>query len=228
MLVGGAGVVFQHTGQSGALVFRHFAQKRVGANHLQSVFLCRVRESAPGVGVGVHIGQIRLDVEDRRAVQKVRAADDQLAVFDARQLHAGKPQRVRAVGAAGRKDAAALVAAQARRAHGGPPAFARGILCRHGGKLPDQPQPVIPLDADQRVRVTVFRLKHDARRQLRHQPALPRDAEFIRKIRADMRNRMNCVLHGNVCPLFVVYYIGKEQILQLPHLPTIVEIWYNM
>lgn len=61
-----------------------------------------------------------------------------------------------------------------------------------------------------------------------HQPALPRDAEFIRKIRADMRNRMNCVLHGNVCPLFVVYYIGKEQILQLPHLPTIVEIWYNM
>ena len=107
-------------------------------------------------------------------------------------------------------------------------AFARGILCRHGGKLPDQPQPVIPLDADQRVRVAVFRLKHDARRQLRHQPALPRDTEFIRKIRADMRNRMNCVLHGNVCPLFVVYYIGKEQILQLPHLPTIVEIWYNM
>ena len=34
VLVGGAGVVFQHTGQSGALVFRHFAQKRVGANHL--------------------------------------------------------------------------------------------------------------------------------------------------------------------------------------------------
>ena len=102
--------------------------------------------------------------------------------------------------------------------------FACGILCRHGGKLPDQPQPVIPLDADQRVRVAVFRLKHDARRQLRHQPALPRDAEFIRKIRAYMRNRMNCVLHGNVCPLFVVYYIGKEQILQLPHLPTIVEI----
>ena len=88
----------------------------------------------------------------------------------------------------------------------------------------DQPQPVIPLNADQRVRVAVFRLKHDARRQLRHQPALPRDAEFIRKIRADMRNRMNCVLHGNVCPLFVVYYIGKKQILQLPHLPTIVEI----
>ena len=74
---------------------------RLGGNERRGVFATRspYRPNAlglscvelAGVGVGVHIGQIRLDVEDRRAVQKVRAADDQLAVFDARQLHAGKP-----------------------------------------------------------------------------------------------------------------------------------------
>ena len=126
------------------------------------------------------------------------------------QPHGGQAQGVGAVGAACGEHTPPLVAAQARRAHGGPPAFARGILRRHRGKLPDQPEPVIALDAHKGVRVTVFRLKHNACRQLRHQPALARNPEFIGKIGMNMCNGMNYIVHRNTNPLFAYYYIRKR------------------
>jgi len=63
-------------------------------------------------------------------------------------------------------------------------------------KLPDQPQVREAFDIADGFRAAKFRLKHDARCQRVHQPALTRDAEFFAEIAADIGDRANNSLHG--------------------------------
>ena len=96
-------------------------------------------KAVDGLGVAVGVGQIRLDVIDRRAAHQIRTRHIQdRAVLRVEvglyQPHARKPQRVRPEGRARGKDAHAGVAAQTRRTHGRRPAVAARL-----GKFPDQP-----------------------------------------------------------------------------------------
>ena len=106
------------------------------------------------------------------------------AVFDAVQAHRGQTDGVGAEGRAGREHADAAVSAELGRPDGRAPRITNRL-----GKLPDEPEVGIFLDAAQRVRVAVFRLENDARRHI-GQTALARNAELGREIRADARDDM--------------------------------------
>ena len=56
------------------------------------------------------------------------------------------------------------------------------------GELPYDPQMGIPLEAAQRGWVTEFRFKNNGRFKILHLAALPRNAEFGRKISMHSRN----------------------------------------
>ena len=107
--------------------------------------------------MAVRIGDVGLDIVDGGAVHQVGTAHDEhrpnvRALLNSFQLYAGKPQRVRSEGGAGGKHAHPGVAAKARRAHGGRPAFPH-----RAGKLPHQPDMTEILQPAQGVGVAVFR-----------------------------------------------------------------------
>ena len=106
------------------------------------------------------------------------------------ELHAGKADGVRPERRARRKNAHALVAAKARRAHRRRPCIAHG-----GRELPDKPQVRKTLDAAQRVGIAVLRLEDDLRAKRGDEAALARDAEFFRKVRVDSGNDFHCMFH---------------------------------
>ena len=143
----------------------------------------------------VGIRKVGLDVIDRRAVHQICARDDQnvteaILMLHAFELHAGKADGVRPERRARRKNAHALVAAKARRAHRRRPCIAHG-----GRELPDKPQVRKTLDAAQRVGIAVLRLEDDLRAKRGDEAALARDAEFFRKVRVDSGNDFHCIVH---------------------------------
>ena len=97
-------------------------------------------EAAGGLRAAVGVGEIGLDVEDRRAVHQVGPGDEQrralaLELLRAQQPHAAQPQGVGAEGRARGEDPHAHIPAEPRRAYRGRPALPVGR-----GKMPDQPE----------------------------------------------------------------------------------------
>ena len=186
VLVGGAGVVFQHALQSGLLDGRHSGPEAGVADHGQVVELSLCREACGGVRVAVGVGDVGLDVVDGGAVHQVGAPHDEdgadvRPVLDGFQLDAGQSQRIGPEGRAGGKYAHPGVAAEAGRPDG------RGPVVPHrAGKLPHQPDVAEILETAHGVGIAVFGGKNDLAPQAVHQPALARDAELGGKGGADM------------------------------------------
>ena len=70
-----SGVERQHLCQRLTLFFPHVAPYLYWYRHLQSFYLVRTSKSAAGVGVGVCVGHVWLDVVYRSTVHEVGAAD---------------------------------------------------------------------------------------------------------------------------------------------------------
>ena len=151
-----------------------------------------VGKSAGRVRAAVGIGKIGLHVENGRSVHKIGAAHNEhrpfAGIFDPLELHAGETDVVRAEGAAARKHADALVAAEPRRAHGG---GERLTLAHRGGKLPEKPDMGKLLQPAHGVSAAVFRAEYYPRFKRLGKSALLGNAELRREIRADMRHRVH-------------------------------------
>ena len=196
VLVGGAGVVFQHTLQSGLLVGRHSGPEAGVADHGQVVELGLCREAPGGVRVAVGVGDVGLDVVDGGAVHQVGAPHDEdgadvRPVLDGFQLDAGQSQRIGPEGRAGGKYAHPGVAAEAGRPDGGGPA-----VPHRAGKLPHQPDVAEILEAAHGVGIAVFGGKNNLAPQAVHQPALARDAELGGEGGADMGDDLEGYFFG--------------------------------
>ena len=87
-----------------------------------------------GVGEGIVGRDVRLDVEDRRAVDQVAGAEDQFSFLDLDQLHRSDAERIRSMRGARGEDAAPFRRA-ARREHFGSPV---GVTV----EPPDQPDAI--------------------------------------------------------------------------------------
>ena len=186
VLVGGAGVVFQHTLQRRLLVGGHFGPEGVAADHVQVVGPGLRCETCGGIRVAVGVGDIGFDVVDGGAVHQVGAPHDEDgadvgSVLDGFQLDAGQSQRIGPEGRAGGKYAHPGVAAEAGRPDGGGPA-----VPHRAGKLPHQPDVAEILEAAHGVGIAVFGGENDLAPQAVHQPALARDAELGGEGGADM------------------------------------------
>ena len=186
VLVGGAGVVFQHTLQRRLLVGRHFGPEGVAADHVQVVEPGLRCETCRGIRVAVGVGDIGFDVVDGGAVHQVGAPHDEDGadvgpVLDGLQPDAGQAQRVGPEGGAGGKDAHPGVAAETGRADGGRPA-----LPHRAGELPHQPDVAEIFQPAHGVGAAVFGGEDDLAPQTVHQPALAGDAEFGGEGGADM------------------------------------------
>ena len=127
VLIGGTGIVRETFDQARALLLGYGFQKLFGEIHRQFFVFVFVGVSAHGVYFTVGKGEIRFDIEHGRAVQKIRARNDQFdSVFralDALQLHAGKPDMIGAERGAAGENAHALIPAEARRTDGRRPAL---------------------------------------------------------------------------------------------------------
>ena len=146
------------------------------------------REALGGLGMGVHIGQIGLDVIEGGAVhqispQNVKHRPPGGVQLDPFQLHAGEPQRIGAERGAGGKNSHPGVAPQPGRADGGGPA-----VPHRPGKLPDQPDVAEFFQPPHCLGNPVFRLKDDFGPQPLHQAALPGDAELGGERGMNVRN----------------------------------------
>ena len=91
---------------------------------MQKKFSRLIRKAAFGIGVGIAVGDVGLDVEDGGAVHQVCTAHmkngaELLRMLHTQELHAGKPQIVGTEGGAGGKDTHAGIAPQPGRAHRG-------------------------------------------------------------------------------------------------------------
>ena len=169
-------------GSGVALVLGQAGQQVGGEVHLQDEVPGGVGEAAPGLGVGVAVGDVGLDVKNGRSVHQICAAHvedgaELLGMLHPQQLDAGQAQIVGPEGGAGGEDADSGVAAQTGRAHRGIPAGADGL-----GKLPDDPQVGEILNAPQSVGVAELRLEDDGGLELLHQTALAGNAELGGKI----------------------------------------------
>ena len=74
-LVAGPGVVTEDAHGGGALGFRQKGQQAGGEVHLQEEFPGGVREAAQGLGVGISVGDVGLDVKNGGAVHQIRTGD---------------------------------------------------------------------------------------------------------------------------------------------------------
>ena len=169
--------------------------------------------------MAVCIWDIWFYVKNRRTIQKVGPANGQYRSlrgigFHFQQLYAGKPQRIGPERAAGGKHPHAGIAAQPRRAHGGAPVGAILPGLHHGGKLPHQPDIIIPVQPAHRIRAAELRFKHNACPQFLYQPALPRNAEFFREVRFNMRDLRQRVSH-----LSLVLFLCPGMLLLPPQNP---------
>lgn len=145
-------------------------------------------EAACGFGVGVRVGEVRLDVDDGRSVHQIGAGDDDFGPFRTVEInlldfYARKRDRVRAEARTRGENAQALVAAQSRRAHGRTPSVADVLR-----KNPHDPQVAKAFETAERVGITKFWLEAYRRAQVLHKPALSRDAKLFSKIALDSRN----------------------------------------
>ena len=194
-LVAGAGVVDEDADGGGALFGGELIQQGFGEIDLENKFVGGIGEAAQGVGVGICVGDVGLDVENGGAVHQVRAGDMDdgsvvLCEFHALQLHAAQAQIVGPEGGAGGEDAHAGIAAEPRRADRGGPAGADGL-----GKLPDDPKMGKALKPPEGVGVAVFRLEDDGGAQVLDQVGLAGNAEFGGEIAAHTRDHVNGNVH---------------------------------
>ena len=186
VLVGGTGVVFEHTPQAVPLVCRDPGPERLRAGDVQMVELRLRRKACSCIRVAVGIGNVGLDVVDGGAVHQVGSPHDEHRAdfrpnLNGFQFHAGQPQRVGPERRPGGEDAHPGVAAQPRRPDGGGPAVPHGTR-----KLPHQPDVAEIFQPAHSVRAAVFGRENDLAPQAVHQPALPRDAEFGGEGRVDV------------------------------------------
>lgn len=150
-------------------------------------------KAAGGVGLGFDKGDIGLDVDNGRAVEKVAAAaferDAVCSLADVFQFEQGEAQMVGAVGAAGGEYAYFLFAAQARRANHLRPAFALGIV--EDKVYPD----VFEILQAAHAVGCEFAVEDDADFGGGNETGLAGDAEFLGVGRADGADGGDGVLH---------------------------------
>ena len=190
MLVAGARIERERLRETGELVRRDHAAPRFGEHDGERAGLPCFGEGIDGARDAVSVGDIGFDVEDRRAVDHIRAGDKQNgtgfgAVLDTEQAHDGQPHVVGAEGRARGKDADARFAAELRREDGG-----RIVLRRDMVELPDEPEMAPRLNAAEIVGISELRFKDDRGDQLVYQTGLARDAEFCREIGMNMGDRL--------------------------------------
>ena len=192
MLIARARVVCEHARQRGALILRYTLPHSRCVLHREPCPGVR-REAAACLGVTVGVGDVRLYVVYRCAVHEVGSRNAQdcpqpLALFNAQQLHAAQPKRVRTEGGARRKYSEPRVPAEPRRAH-----RRRPVLAHVLGKLPYQPQMAEVLYPAQSLVIAVFCLENYKALKLAHYPGLPGYAELRRKIAPYPGDSFQCV-----------------------------------
>jgi len=86
---------------------------RHDANTGGSFFLARFgfRQPAPPQFIQRNAGEVRLDIEDRRAIQHVETSDVQQGAFAAKEFEDGQAERIRPPGRAGSEDSVGTVIA---------------------------------------------------------------------------------------------------------------------
>ena len=178
-------VLRQKLRRAGALVRRETRKQRGREVHRQPLVLHRLAEPAAGVRPRVGIGQVGLDVQQRRAALHIHARNVQhrpvaRVRLDRLQLHAGQADGIRPVGRPRGEHAHPPVAAQTRRPYRRRPAPVRGRR-----KQPEQPDMRNRLQPAERFAHAVFRLKHDPPRQRRTGRALAGQTEFCWEVRID-------------------------------------------
>lgn len=202
LAAGAARILLQDLDEPGKLRLGDVHTQAVGELDLKLVPRGALDPAARGVGMAVREGDVGLDVVDGRAVAQVRGEHVNLRAgvgqLDAVELHAREAQRVRAEGAPRREHAAALGAAEARRAHRGRPCAGRsalvgsgavrGYVCRGAAgrpvlECPDQPQMAELLEPRHRLRQRELGLEDDAPLQVGREKAVARDAELLRQVR---------------------------------------------
>ena len=184
MVVGGTRILRQYLPQLLQLFGFQPSGNSFGNLHLKLVVLVLLREPFGGFRMTVGGEQIGLDVVDGSAVHEVSATYEKSRIFGIEvgldELHAGEPDGIGPERRARGENAHTAVAAESRRPHRRRPA-----LLLYLRKTPNQPQMGKLLNAAQRFGIPELRLKHDARPQRRHQPALPRDPELRRELAAN-------------------------------------------
>ena len=125
MLVRGPRVLGENLGELQLVVGRSstVVSQVFGEDDLEAVVFGGFGEAVGSIRMRVGIREIRLDVEYRCAVQEVCTGDNEFARtighgLDAQETYGRESQAVRTEGAAGRKDADAGIAAQARGTDG--------------------------------------------------------------------------------------------------------------
>ena len=151
-----------------------------------------LRKAAACLGMTIHVGQIRFDVEDGCAVHQVGSIhfDDRTlrcVEVDGENTHTGKPDMVGTERAAGGPYTHASVAAQAWWAHSGTPRFAVVSLT----EIPQKPDVAVAFQSAQRIGIPVFGSEDDACRQSAHQSALARNPKLGGEISMYVRDDMH-------------------------------------
>ena len=147
-----------------------------------------------GLGHGIGVRQVRLDVYDRRAVHEVGTADRNGGSILPRQVDfldfdAAHGQGIRPKAAARRKHAQPHIATKTGRAYRRLPGVAHVFR-----KNPQEPQMTKAFQPTQRIGIPEFRLKDNRRTQILQKPALPRNPELVRKIAPDAGNDLESYL----------------------------------
>ena len=166
-----------------------------------------IGKAAFGIRVTVCVRNVRFDVIDGSSIHQIctcHMKDGTLrsVPFDGFQTDAGQSDRIGAEGRAGGKDPFPYVAAQPGRAYGRRPGFSYGFR-----KLPDQPEMRKFLQPPQGICNSVFRFKNNDRVKGRYESALPGNAEFCRKITANMGNRAHHMLLYMVRGFLIIYHM---------------------
>ena len=185
----------QHSQQRLPALRGHKVQQLRRKLHQQMVLPVGVGEASCGLGTAVRQRHIGLYVKNGGTVQQVRPPHPQnracrILQIHPLQLHAGETDGVGPEGRAGGKHSHAPVSSQTGRPHsGGPPLALR--------KLPEQPQVGEILQPSEGLRHPVGRQKLHPAQKLLHQAALSGNAEFLRKLCANVADR----LQGQRLPL---------------------------
>ena len=138
--------------------------------------------------MAIALGQIRLNVIDRRAVHQVTAADIKhrpliFCIFDCIKFDAGKSHRIWPKRRPCGENPQSFIAAQKRRSDRRAP-----VLTAASRKLPDQPDMGKILKAAKGLSDPVFLFKDDLALDFLNEAALAGQSEFIGKIRINVCN----------------------------------------
>ena len=166
--------------------------------HSQLLHLHLTGEAFGRLRMAVGIGNIGLDVKNRRPVHEVCPCDVEhrparISEINALEPHARQADGVRPERGARGEHAHAHIAAQSRRSHGRRPGSINVF-----GKLPDQPDVRVAVQPPHSLTAAEFRLKDDLGLQAFDDAALTWDAEFGGKITVDVCDRSHSSISSAV------------------------------